>query len=71
MQPYYPIISAVLCLLCFLCCKGWSTALYIGAEATDKRLRRLACTFDIAGDVFHWAGWVFVVAGILRALGLF
>ena len=70
MQPYYPVISAVLCLFCFLCCKGWSTALDIGA-ANDKHMRRLACTLDIAGDVFHWAGWAFVVAGILRALGLF
>lgn len=70
MQPYYPIISAVLCLFCFLCCKGWATALDIGA-ANDKHMRRLARTLHIVGDVFNWSGWAFVVAGILRALGLF
>lgn len=71
MQPYYPIISAVICLLCFLCCKGWATALEIGAAKTDKRTLRLALTFDIAGDVFNWACWIFIGAGLLRALGLF
>lgn len=41
-------------MFCFLCCKGWSTALYIGA-GKDKRMLRMARTFDIAGDVFRWA----------------
>nr|UVX65672.1 MAG: hypothetical protein [Bacteriophage sp.] len=69
MQTYYPIISAVLCLLCFLCCKGWSVALDVGA-GRDKRILRMARTFGIAGDVFHWATWAFIAAGFIRAFGL-
>lgn len=69
MQTYYPVFSAILCMFCFLCCKGWSTALNIGA-GSDKRMLRMARTFDIAGDVFRWACWLFIVAGFLRSFGL-
>lgn len=71
MQSYYLIISAVLCLSCFLCCKGWATALDISAAKNDKRTLRLARTFDLAGDVFKWVCWIFILAGFLRAFGLF
>lgn len=70
MQTFYPVFSAILCMFCFLCCKGWATALDIGA-GKDKRMLRMARTFDIAGDVFRWACWLFIVAGFLRTLGLF
>ena len=70
MQTFYPVFSAILCLFCFLCCKGWATALDIGA-GKDKRMIRMAHTFDIAGDVFRWACWLFIVVGFLRTIGLF
>lgn len=70
MQTFYPLFSAILCLFCFLCCKGWATAMDIGA-GKDKRMIRMARTFGIAGDVFRWACWLFIVAGFLRTLGLF
>ena len=70
MQTFYPVFSAILCMFCFLCCKGWATALGIGA-GNDKRMIRMARTFDIAGDVFRWACWMFIVAGFLRTIGLF
>ena len=71
MEIFHSIITAVLCLSCFLCCKGWSMALSIGASKTDKRMIKLARTFGIAGDVFHCACWLFIVAGFLKAFGLF
>lgn len=69
MQTYYPIISAVLCLFCFLCCKGWSVALDVGA-GRDRRMLKMARTFGIAGDVFHWSCWAFIAAGFLQSFGL-
>lgn len=71
MEIFHSIITAVLCLSCFLCCKGWSMALSIGASKTDKRMIKLARTFGIAGDVFHCACWLFIAAGFLAAFGLF
>lgn len=71
MEIFHSIITAVLCLSCFLCCKGWSMALSIGASKTDKRMIKLALTFGIAGDVFHCACWLFIAAGFLKAFGLF
>lgn len=40
-------------------------------EAGAENNLKLARTFDIAGDVFRWACWLFIVAGFLRTLGLF
>ena len=70
MQTFYLVFSAILCLFCFLCCKGWATAMDIVA-GKDKRMIRMARTFDMAGDVFSLACWLFIVAGFLRTIGLF
>ncbi|UVX29801.1 hypothetical protein S8c_00040 [Klebsiella phage VLCpiS8c] len=71
MEIFDSIITAVLCLLCFACCKGWAISVDIAAANEDKLLIKLAQVLGRAGDVFHYACWISIAVGFCRAFGLF